>query len=284
MNDPQSLQPSSPDAPNLPAESAAPESSGRVVVIGWQVLLIPLVVLAVIGGYWVGRQLRAEPAPVADTAAAPAPAGGEAVLALDANSAGAPIVVTMDPSAFGGGTDLGFGSDPVPLPPAMHPLIGQAAPDFTVKRLGTGEEVALSSLRGKTVVMNFWATWCPPCIIEMPWIETAHQKYGEQGVEIMAIDAGERVPPSMVEERVQQFVDRMGLSFPVYWGDNTYDIQRDYGVYGLPSTFIVDPEGKVIDYHNGVYPNEATLHQQIELALQGGEAGAAAPADAETGG
>ena len=75
---------------------------------------------------------------------------------------------------------------------------------------------------------------------------------------------------------MQQFVDRMGLSFPVLMGDNTYLVQRDFGVYGLPATFIIDAEGNVVDHHGGMYPNEATLEAQLLKHLQ--------PVDTESGG
>ena len=81
------------------------------------------------------------------------------------------------------------------------------------------------------------------------------------------VTAGERVPPSMVEDTVKQFMERMGLTFPGLLGDNTYDVQRTYSVYGLPSTFIINPDGTIVDYHNGMYPNEATLEAQIQKAL-----------------
>jgi len=254
------------------AGTAAEAAPGHVIEIGWQVLLVPLVALAVVGGYWAGRQLNPAPPPAADAITGGDPFALNAqVVPADPN---VPMVITLEPSQLQQlDPNLGFGNDPIPLPPANHPLMGQAAPDFKMKQLADGAEVSLADFHGKTVMINFWATWCPPCRLEMPWLESLYGNYKDKDFVLLAVDAGERVPPSMVEERVKQFVDRMALTFPVLIGDNTYDVQRIYSVYGLPSTFIVDPGGTVVDYHNGMYPNEATLRAQVEKVF-GGESNA----------
>ena len=250
------------------------EQDEQVIVIGWQALLIPLVILTIAGGYYAGRMLRGDAA----TAQAPTSVEGNLVgsgegasLQLDAPAvAEAPVVITIDPN------QLGFDDSVAqPLPPSNHPLVGRPAPTFTMNRLDTGEALPLESLRGQTVMINFWATWCPPCRYEMPWLQSVYEKYGGS-FELLAVDAGEKVTPDQVTARVQQFVDRMGLSFPVLMGDNTYLVQRDFGVYGLPATFIIDAEGNVVDHHGGMYPNEATLEAQLLKHLQ--------PVDTESGG
>lgn len=231
---------------------------GRVIVIGWQVLLIPLVMLAVVGGYWVGQRISGATAPAAAT---PGP------IVADNQ---APMIINVDPSQMQQLADPAqfMPTGPVDLGPPQHPLLGQTAPDFEMKRVGTDEQIKLSDYRDQKVVMvNFWATWCPPCRMEMPWLQNVYIKYKDQGLELLAVDAGERVPPSMVEERIKQYTDRMGLTFPVLMGDNTYDVQSAYSVYGLPSTFIVDKEGRLIDFHNAMYPNEATIDVQVQKAL-----------------
>lgn len=251
-----------PDLPGTPPPAA--DGEGRVIVIGWQVLLVPLVILAVVGGYVVGQRISAATNPV------PTAQPVVAVANPDAGFGQAPLVVTIDASQLQQLTDPSslLPSGPVELPPPSHPLIGQMAPDFEMKVVGADQRIKLSDYRGqKTVMVNFWATWCPPCRMEMPWLQNVYTKYKDQGLELLAVDAGERVPPEMVEDRVKQYVDRMGLTFPVIFGDNTYDVQRDYSVYGLPSTFIVDKEGRMIDFHNAMYPNEATIDAQVQKAL-----------------
>jgi thiol-disulfide isomerase/thioredoxin len=244
-----------------------------VIEIGWQVLLIPLVVMAVVGGYWVGKQFNRSPSQLQAGAPSVDPANGINPLEIQSDPNRAPIIITLEPSQLEqfGGSQGGFGDAPMALPPPSHPLMGQPAPDFVMKRLSDGQEVKISDLKGKTVMVNFWATWCPPCRLEMPWLESVYGKHKDQGFELLAVDAGEKVPPSMVEDQVKQFVERMGLTFPTLLGDNTYDVQREYSVYGLPSTFIIDPNGTVIDYHNGMYPNEATLEAQIQKAFGSAE-------------
>ncbi len=239
----------------------------QVVEIGWQILLIPLVILVVAGGYYAGRMLRGEEASPAQTSASDQELVqavndlGSMQVPSNPGAAGlpgaqeAPVVITIDPNQLGGNA-------PQVVPPSNHPLIGQTAPDFTMSDLFSDEAVALSDLRGQPVLINFWATWCPPCRYEMPWLESVYKKYGGS-FELLAVDAGEKVPPDQVTARVQQYVERMGLTFPVLMGDNTYAVQQSFGVYGLPATFIVDGEGTVVAHHGGMYPSEAALEAQL---------------------
>jgi thiol-disulfide isomerase/thioredoxin len=138
--------------------------------------------------------------------------------------------------------------------------------------------MTLSELQGRPVMVNFWATWCPPCRVEMPWIQSVYDEHKDKGFEVLAVDAGERVPPSMVADTVSQFTNMMGLTFPVLMGDNTYQVQRDWSVYGLPATFLLDEEGKVADVHTGMYPNEVTLKSRLEAIVPGAAAGIPMPA------
>jgi thiol-disulfide isomerase/thioredoxin len=242
-------------------EITPPEMDGdgsQVIEIGWQLLLIPLVILTVVGGYYAGRMLRGD----AVETAAPSAAGDfevvDAASGLTITSADASAPILQPSSELNG-----FGAPQAALPPSNHPLIGQTAPDFTMNLLSSGDPIAVGDLRGKTVMINFWATWCPPCRYEMPWLEAVYAKYGGDNFELLAVDAGEKVPADQVDARVRQFVDRMGLTFPVLMGDNTYDVQRAYGVYGLPATFILDGEGKVVAQHGGMYPSAEHLEGQL---------------------
>lgn len=118
---------------------------------------------------------------------------------------------------------------------------GQLAPDFTLTNLA-GEEVTLSDLRGKNVILNFWATWCPPCEAEMPHFQKYYDEYAqEDNVEIIGVNvtyAKEKV------ERVQQFVESYGLTFPILL-EPIETVSRQYEVITIPSTFMIDAEGKI---------------------------------------
>jgi peroxiredoxin len=110
--------------------------------------------------------------------------------------------------------------------------------NFTLPLLAGGS-ATLSSYRGKVVILNFWATWCPPCRTEMPSMETLYQRFSAQGLEILAVDIGEGA------STVQQFIRRAGYTFPVLL-DRSSKVSSDYGIEAIPTTYIIDREGKII--------------------------------------
>ena len=118
----------------------------------------------------------------------------------------------------------------------QRPREGEPAPDFTLLS-AEGERVALSDFRGKTVVLNFWATWCPPCRAEMPELQAVWEERGEgEDLVVLAVDVGERA------DEVMAFVENFGLTFPVAL-DVDGSVADHYGLPGLPSTFFIDAEG-----------------------------------------
>jgi peroxiredoxin len=119
------------------------------------------------------------------------------------------------------------------------PLIGRRAPGFSLRDLA-GHKVRLADYRGKAVLINFWATWCTPCQVEMPWFVDLQGKYASQGFTVLGIDKDypEDLP------KVPGFAKKMGLNYPVLYGDGT-----TYDAYGcceyLPMSYYVDREGTV---------------------------------------
>lgn len=136
---------------------------------------------------------------------------------------------------------------------------GQPAPDFTLETLD-GESVTLSELKGKKVVLNFWATWCPPCKEEMPDLQKYYEKYAKQdNVEIVAVNL--TFNDSSIET-IQQFVDSYKLSFPVLLMKND-DLVKKYQVITIPSTFMIDTKGRI--QNNFVGPlNQETLRDFVK--------------------
>jgi len=110
--------------------------------------------------------------------------------------------------------------------------------NFTLPLL-SGENATLSSFRGKVVILNFWATWCPPCRAEMPSMEILYKRYKDQGLEILAVDIGENA------NTVRQFIQKNNYSFPVLL-DTTKQTSAIYGVEAIPTTYIIDRNGKII--------------------------------------
>ena len=118
---------------------------------------------------------------------------------------------------------------------------GQTAPDFTLINL-QGEEVTLSELQGKKVVLNFWATWCPPCKAEMPHMQDYYEQYASKdNVEIIGVNL---TYENETVKRVQQFVESYKLTFPIVL-EHTQEVSKQYEILTIPSTFMIDTEGKI---------------------------------------
>ena len=117
------------------------------------------------------------------------------------------------------------------------------APDFELTTL-TGETVSLSDYKGKTVILNFWASWCPPCRVEMPYMENYYEENKDsENVEILAVNmtkkergGGDKI------EKVEGFVDELKLTFPVLL-DEAGEVMKLYQVMAYPTTYIINPEG-----------------------------------------
>ncbi len=116
------------------------------------------------------------------------------------------------------------------------PAVGRPAPDFALTTLD-GKGFRLSDLRGKPVVINFWATWCAPCRSEMPSLQTAATRF-DDAVVVVGVDQGEDA------RTVQAFVDELGVTFPIPLDKEMVASER-YNVKGLPTTYFVDAEGVI---------------------------------------
>ena len=139
--------------------------------------------------------------------------------------------------------------------PEHIPLRGHPAPDFTLQTL-EGEMLRLSDLQGKAVVLNFWATWCPPCQAEMPELQAAYEAYAPGGLVVLGVNQAED------RATVQNFVNERGLTFPVVLDEN-YAAAQQYQVSSLPTTFFIDREGIIREIVIGQM-NTALLKQQLQ--------------------
>lgn len=144
------------------------------------------------------------------------------------------------------------GRDPAPLPD--HP-----APDFTLTT-SRGETVQLSSLKGQVVLINVWATWCPPCRVEMPAIQAAYTQYREQGFTVLAVNLQE--PPSTVSA----FMDEERLTFPALL-DTDGRVSATYQARVLPSSYFVDRDGVIRAVYRGPMPR-GVIAGVVEQLLQ----------------
>lgn len=142
-------------------------------------------------------------------------------------------------------------------------VIGAAAPDFTLTDIN-GNRVSLSQFRGKVVLVNFWATWCPPCREEMPSMERLYRHYSEQGMVLLAINIEENG-----EQAVSQFLQGNDYTFPILL-DTRAEVQNAYQVFRFPETFVVDQNGVIIDHVVGARNwMSGTLVKRINFLLNG---------------
>ena len=138
----------------------------------------------------------------------------------------------------------------------------QLAPDFTVYDL-EGNPHKLSDFRGKPVILNFWATWCGYCKMEMPDFNEKYQEYGED-VHFLMVNVTDGSQETV--EKASAFVAEEGYSFPVYY-DTTLEATSAYPTSGLPVTFIIDAEGAVVAWQQGMMTAE-NLQKGIDMVLE----------------
>jgi len=142
------------------------------------------------------------------------------------------------------------------------PQAGFIAPDFTLQT-PTGEIYTLSELRGQAVLVNLWATWCPPCRAEMPAIEKMYQEYKDQGFIVLAINMTYQDDPFAIVPFAQEY----GLTFPILL-EETGDVASAYQLRSLPSSYFINRAGIIQEVVIGGPMSEALLRTRIEQILQ----------------
>jgi thiol-disulfide isomerase/thioredoxin len=152
------------------------------------------------------------------------------------------------------------------------------APDFTLESLD-GKNMRLSDLRGKAVLLNFWATWCGPCKIETPWLVELQNQYGHDGLQVVGVEMGDDG-----KDEITKFMKDMGVNYPVLIGKEA--VGEAYGgVPALPETFFIGRDGKIVDKIIGL-KGKGDIEDSIKKALDtpvGNSSAAAATASAAHG-
>jgi peroxiredoxin len=149
---------------------------------------------------------------------------------------------------------LGMAGRPKPLEP------GKVAPTFTLPDLA-GEQVSLDEARGKVSFVMFWASWCHPCMKEMPEVQATFEQYKSQGFQVVAVNFGESIATA------QATADRFGLTFPVLM-DRRGNVAAEYRVLGLPLSFFVDSEGIVRERIFGLIMTKEEIGKRVKHYLQ----------------
>ena len=142
-----------------------------------------------------------------------------------------------------------------------NPLVTKAAPapDFTLDSLD-GKSMRLSDLRGKAVLLNFWATWCGPCKIETPWLVELQNQYGSQGLQVIGVEMGDDG-----KDDIAKFAKDMGVNYPVLFGKEA--VGEAYGgVPALPESFFIGRDGKIVDKIIGL-KGRSEIEDSIKRAL-----------------
>ncbi|HEU0300037.1 MAG TPA: TlpA disulfide reductase family protein [Longimicrobium sp.] len=140
--------------------------------------------------------------------------------------------------------------------------VGAEAPAYAAETLD-GERAALAHLRGRPVLLNVWATWCHPCRQEIPALEQLHRTYAPRGLQVIgvSIDQGDQ------EQGIREFLQEFGASYPI-WLDPDGEIQAAYSTMGVPNTFLIGPDGRILWKHVGpVTADNAELVRLIERSL-----------------
>ena len=141
-------------------------------------------------------------------------------------------------------------------------VVGYLAPDFSLRNL-KGNYESLDSFRGQVVVLNFWATWCAPCRVEMPSFEKLYRRYRSEGVAVLAVTLDKNAGP-----KIKSFVDEYGLSFPILL-DEKGEVERLYPSMTIPFTYVIDREGRVVARVDGAKNWESNeTFEAIEYLLK----------------
>lgn len=154
--------------------------------------------------------------------------------------------------------------------PRPHLTQATLAPDFTLESLD-GKSMRLSDLRGKAVLLNFWATWCTPCKIEMPWFVEMQRQYGAQGLQIVGVAMDDAS-----KEDIAKFAKDMGVNYPILIGKEAVGDQYG-GVPALPETFFIGRDGKIVDKILGL-KGKGDIEEDIKRALDTEQGAASASA------
>lgn len=163
--------------------------------------------------------------------------------------------VSAESSASSGSSGSSENSDSVETP----------APDFTVYDLD-GNEVRLSDYIGKPVILNFWASWCGPCKMEMPDFQSKYQELGEE-IQFLMINMTDGSRETT--DSASAFISEQGYTFPVFY-DTDSDAAIAYGAYSLPTTYFIDAEGNAVARASGAIDAE-TLQTGIDMIYSGPE-------------
>lgn len=133
--------------------------------------------------------------------------------------------------------------------------IGSQAPDFRLPALD-GQTITLSSFKGKPVLINFWKTTCPPCVLEMPHLQATFDEWSKKGLVFLSVNIGEEVAT------VREFIQSNGYTFPVLL-DSDYDASEKYNFEFVPTSFFIDKDGIIQVRVSGAFRDKGAVEQYL---------------------
>lgn len=143
--------------------------------------------------------------------------------------------------------------------------VGRPVPDYAAATLAA-DSASLEDLRGKVVLLNVWATWCPPCREEIPALQDLHERYSAQGLEVLGVT----IDAPGEETAVKEFVADYGMTYPV-WHDPSDRVSSTFRLTGVPSTFLIARDGTLLWKHLGpIVVGDPALDRRIQEALADG--------------
>jgi cytochrome c biogenesis protein CcmG/thiol:disulfide interchange protein DsbE len=146
--------------------------------------------------------------------------------------------------------------------------IGQPAPEVALKDLD-GKDATLAQYKGKVVLVNFWATWCEPCFVEIPWLIEIQQKYADKGFTILGVDVDDEgkaaVVPFVAKERFNVNGQKLPMNYPILLGNDAV-ADKFGGLLGYPTSFLISRDGKIVKKVQGLISYEE-LTKAIESQL-----------------
>ena len=151
--------------------------------------------------------------------------------------------------------------EPAPQPTKIKVAewVGKPAPDFQVKDLN-GEDLSLEQYKGQVVLLDFWATWCPPCIKEIPKLKKVYEKYKDQNFQIIGVSLDRTMPP------LAAYVQDEGLAWVHYWDENR-NVRNQYGVTAIPTAFLIDGEGIIRKASLGGFDVDSAVAELLKESL-----------------
>lgn len=160
---------------------------------------------------------------------------------------------------------------PTPAPPQLNiaPQVDATAPDISIPQLdnGTaGPRVSLSSLRGHPVILNFWATWCQPCLAELPALDAVYRKYhASNGLQVIGVNVQDGSTPA----QIASFTNKLNVTFPIWLsGATDYNVEVTYKIQGMPTTAFIDRSGVIRQIRIGGPMTQAYLEGQLDKLIQ----------------